>query len=276
MRRREASAVRRARPDALVSVVVCNYNYGRYLEQGIESLARQTHGPIELWLVDDASTDASRTVIARLARRFRTRFSSIATLLRDRNAGKLACMNMCLSRARGELAVTFDADDLLCPTFLEESIDALCACRRRDPSVAFVYSDCELIDSDGRALGIGRSAPWDRDLLQHSSYIPGCAVTLAAAARAAAPFDESVRVGTKHHQWLRLTSAGWKGHHLPRALFHYRLHTSNNSGIGARLLPELNGRRGSERLLSRVWPTATPTEDRAVAEELDEQRPAGR
>ncbi|MGH2991958.1 MAG: glycosyltransferase [Solirubrobacterales bacterium] len=257
MRQKSTSAAREPHPDPLVSVIVCNYNHGRYLERAIESLAHQTHGPIELHFVDDASTDASRPVMARLARRFRTRFAGIEALLRKQNAGKLACLNASLNRVNGDLAVVFDADDLLCPNFLEESIDALRAHREREPSVAFVYTDCELIDSEGRVLGVGRSLPWDRDLLERSSYIPDCAVTLAAALRAGAPYDESVRVGTKHHKWLRLKQAGWKGRHLPRPLFSYRLHASNNSGIGTRLLPELNRRRGSDRLLGRAWPTVT-------------------
>jgi glycosyltransferase involved in cell wall biosynthesis len=248
---------RKPGPDSLVSVLVCNYNHGRYLERAIDSLAQQTHDPIDLWLVDDGSTDASRAVMTRLARRFRPRFAAIGLLLLKQNAGKLACLNTCLRRVRGDVAIVFDADDLLSPTFVEESIYVLHAQRQRDPSVAFVYTDCELIDSEDRLLGIGKSLPWDRDLLERSSYIPDCAVTLAAAVRAATPFDESIRVGTKHHKWLRVHGAGWKGHYLPRPLFSYRLHGTNNSGIGARLLPELKRRRGSEQLLSRVWPATT-------------------
>lgn len=244
--------------DSLVSVIVCNYNHGPYLERAIESLAEQTHGPIELRMIDDASTDASRALMMDLAHRFRDRFAGIDTLHQRQNSGKLACLNSILDRVQGDLAVVFDADDVLLPTFLERSIEALRARRRRDRAVAFVYTDCELIDEQGCPLGIGRSVPWDQELLERSSYIPGCAVTMATALLASAPYDESVRVGTKHHTWLRLKEAGWKGHHLPRPLFSYRLHSKNVSGIGARLLPELNRRRGSERLLGQVWPTARP------------------
>jgi glycosyltransferase involved in cell wall biosynthesis len=244
--------------DSLVSAIVCNYNYGRYLEAAVGSLAAQTHRRIELRLVDDASTDASRALMADLARRHRRRFAAIGTTLHDRNSGKLACLNMTLDRVGGDLAVILDADDLLSPTFLEESIDALRVHRGRDRSVAFVYTDCELIDSEGRSLGMGRSVPWDRELLERWSYIPDCGLTLTAALRTAAPFDESIRVGTKHHKWLRLTEAGWSGRHIDRPLFSYRLHEDNVSGIGARLLPELNGPRSSERLLAPEWPTATP------------------
>lgn len=247
-------------PTGLVSVVVCNYNHGRYLERAIDSLAGQTYWPIELLLVDDGSTDRSRATIPRLADRFRSRFAAIETENRQRNGGKIACLNSRLDRVRGDLALVLDADDVLSPAFLRQSVEALREERRRDRSVAFVYTDCELIDSGGNVLGIGRSLPWDRDRLERSSYIPGCAVTLTAALREVAPFDESVRVGTKHHMYLRLKAAGWRGAHLPRALFSYRLHATNISGIGARLLPELNRRGSSERLLGEVWPTAFASE----------------
>ncbi len=85
---------------------------------------------------------------------------------------------------------------------------------------------------------------------------PVAPVTLTAAVRAGAPFDESVRVGTKHHKWRRLSAAGWRGHHLPLPLFSYRLHATNISGIGRRLLPELTRSQESEWHLARIWPTA--------------------
>lgn len=243
----------------LVSVIVPNYNYGRYLERAIESLALQTHPAIELWLVDDGSSDNSRSAIARVAERFRARFQAVEAILRNQNAGKLACLNTVLERTRGEFVLVLDADDALAPTFLEESLRALSAHRRRNPSVAFIYTNCRLIDSSERVLGVGRSLPWDRSLLERSSYIPGCAVTLSAALQAAAPFDESIRVGTKHHVYLQLCAAGWEGRHLPRQLFSYRLHASNLSGIGRRLLPTAGGSANIDPLLGEYWPTATGT-----------------
>jgi glycosyltransferase involved in cell wall biosynthesis len=253
------------RSTPLVSAIVCNYNYARYLGRTIDSLAAQTHRPIELTLVDDASRDDSKALIASLPNRHRGRFAAVNTLFRARNSGKLACLNMALDHVAGDLAVVLDADDLLSPAFLERSIEELRAQRRRDRSIGFVYTDCTLIDSEGHALGTGRSVPWDRDLLERSSYIPDCGLTLSAALRGAAPFDESIRVGSKHHKWLRVSAAGWSGRHLAHPLFSYRLHDANVSGIGSRLLPELNASPAPDRLLARVWPTAIPSGSGAQA-----------
>ena len=50
-----------------VSVVVPNYNYGRFLRGRIDSILSQTVSDIEIILIDDASTDDSHTVIATYA-----------------------------------------------------------------------------------------------------------------------------------------------------------------------------------------------------------------
>ena len=48
----------------LVSVVVPNYNYKRYLNLRIQSILQQTYQNIELILLDDASTDGSEEVLS--------------------------------------------------------------------------------------------------------------------------------------------------------------------------------------------------------------------
>ena len=47
-----------------VSVIVPNYNHGRFLQQRIESILRQTYQDFELILLDDCSTDESRAVLS--------------------------------------------------------------------------------------------------------------------------------------------------------------------------------------------------------------------
>jgi glycosyltransferase involved in cell wall biosynthesis len=44
----------------LVSVIIANFNYGRFLPDCLESIFAQTYQPIEVVVVDDGSTDDSR------------------------------------------------------------------------------------------------------------------------------------------------------------------------------------------------------------------------
>ena len=48
----------------LVSIIINNYNYGRFLDEAISSALNQTYPHIEVVVVDDGSTDDSRQLIA--------------------------------------------------------------------------------------------------------------------------------------------------------------------------------------------------------------------
>ena len=49
----------------LVSILINNYNYGRFINEAIESALAQAYERIEIIVVDDGSTDNSLEVIAR-------------------------------------------------------------------------------------------------------------------------------------------------------------------------------------------------------------------
>src|SRR4051812_33036188 len=49
----------------LVSIVITNHNYGRYLDDSIQSALEQSYDRVEVIVVDDGSTDNSRAIIAR-------------------------------------------------------------------------------------------------------------------------------------------------------------------------------------------------------------------
>ena len=50
--------------DLLVTILINNYNYGRFLRDAIDSALNQTYRNLEVIVVDDGSTDESREVIA--------------------------------------------------------------------------------------------------------------------------------------------------------------------------------------------------------------------
>jgi hypothetical protein len=73
----------------------------------------------------------------------------------------------------------------------------------------------------------------------------------------AGPYDETIRKGTKHHKWKRIVANGWRGLHIPEPLFSYRMHEGNLSGIGKRVIAEVEQGVGGERILSGYWPLQT-------------------
>ncbi|MGE5137879.1 MAG: glycosyltransferase family 2 protein, partial [Rudaea sp.] len=61
---RDGDMPRRGEGAPLLSVIVDNYNYGRFLRQAVDSALELSYRPREVIVVDDGSTDDSRQVIA--------------------------------------------------------------------------------------------------------------------------------------------------------------------------------------------------------------------
>ena len=104
--------------DMLTSVIITNYNYGAFLDEAVASVLAQTHGDIEIILVDDGSTDDST---ARLSKSLpkRTRASYLTTNL---TGGQLSAFNAGFRLARGEVLFFLDADDFYRPDYLAKAL----------------------------------------------------------------------------------------------------------------------------------------------------------
>ncbi|HEX4486935.1 MAG TPA: glycosyltransferase [Terriglobales bacterium] len=89
----------------LVSVVILNYNYGHFLKECIDSVLAQDYQPIELIVVDDGSTDDSRSVIDSYSDRLHASFKS--------NGGMVTSMNHGFNLCKGSIVIFLDADDYL-------------------------------------------------------------------------------------------------------------------------------------------------------------------
>lgn len=119
------------RAPATVGVVIPCYNYARYLPAAVNSVLSQEGVAVDIVIVDDASTDDSRTV----ARAFARRDARVRVIEHAENAGPVATFNDGLEAVRGEFLVRLDADDLLTPGSLQRAV----AVARRFPSVGLVY-----------------------------------------------------------------------------------------------------------------------------------------
>lgn len=237
----------------LLTVIVPNFNYGHYIERATRSVLDQDYGPVELIVVDDGSTDDSLAAIERALDGGHRRLARSELIAFERNRGKLAALNAALEAATGEYVVILDSDDYLAEDYASRCIAALREVRRLDDRVGFVYTDCTLIDRDDRFIDRGRSTRFDAALVERLSFLPEPALTLADALRGAAPFDESIRRATKHHKWRRIVANGWSGLHLAEPLFYYRMHDTNMSGIGRKVLSEAETGSRGERILSGYW-----------------------
>jgi glycosyltransferase involved in cell wall biosynthesis len=118
------------------SVVIANYNYGRYLSDSIRSALEQTDGMPEVVVVDDGSTDHSRDVLAS--------FGDRITAVLQENQGQTAATNHGLGICGGDVICLLDADDLMKPDRLTRLRQAYSA----HPDVDWVFHGLQHIDRE--------------------------------------------------------------------------------------------------------------------------------
>jgi glycosyltransferase involved in cell wall biosynthesis len=123
----------------LVSIIIDNFNYARFIRAAIDSALAQSYAGVEVIVVDDGSTDNSRDVISSYGDRVSTVFKP--------NGGHASAFNAGFRASRGSIVMFLDADDLLLPTAVEEVVRAW---RPQTAKAQFVLSH---VDADGRALG---------------------------------------------------------------------------------------------------------------------------
>jgi Glycosyl transferase family 2 len=125
----------------LVSIVVNNFNYARFLRQSVESALAQTHPRVEVVVVDDASNDGSREIIRSFGDR-------IVPVLQERNGGQAAALNAGFAASRGDLVIFLDADDYLYPDAAQKAASALAS------GVGTIQYRLHLVDAAGKPIDV--------------------------------------------------------------------------------------------------------------------------
>lgn len=130
----------------LVSVIVPNYNYARYLDLRMESILNQSFQDFELILLDDASTDNSIEVLEK----YRNHPKTTHFIVNETNSGlPFAQWQKGIALSHGKYIWIAEADDLASPDFLRTCIKAL----ENHPDATVAFAGAEIIDADGNTTG---------------------------------------------------------------------------------------------------------------------------
>lgn len=129
-----------------LSIVMTNYNHGRFLEESLGAILVQSYSPIEVLVVDDGSTDDSVAVIEGLAKRH-----PLLRLIRnEKNIGVLPSITRLLGEARGTHISFQSADDIVLPGLFEKAMRQFDA----HPGAAFCSALSAVIHESGKRLRV--------------------------------------------------------------------------------------------------------------------------
>ena len=135
---------------AEVTVVVPLYNYGEYIDDALQSVRAQTLDPLDLIVVDDASTDNSLEAARTWAEREAQRFNRVIIARNRTNAGLARTRNAGFDLAETSFVVPLDADNRLLPDFCSSTLSRLAGSR-----AAFAYSKIQCFGTLDHVIGNG-------------------------------------------------------------------------------------------------------------------------
>lgn len=144
----------------LLSIIIANYNYGRFLGMAIKSIIEQNaFCQCELIVVDGGSTDCSVDVIKTYAKK-------IAWWTSEKDGGQSDAFNKGFARAKGQFLTWLNADDIMVPN----SLQIICKNLRRHPECDwFTGNFFRFINGSNKVTEIGWGPNFYPRVLQRRS-----------------------------------------------------------------------------------------------------------
>ncbi len=143
----------------LVSIICLCHNQKDFVKAALESAITQTYPNIEIIVVDDASSDGSRTEIET----FLKDHPEIKFIPLDKNVGNCTAFNLAFNQSKGKYLIDLAADDLLLPVRVEMGVADL---EMADKSYGVHFSDAFLIDQEGQILNTHFNRNQDGELIE--------------------------------------------------------------------------------------------------------------
>jgi glycosyltransferase involved in cell wall biosynthesis len=223
----ETTFDQRVSESPLVSVIISNYNYGRFVKEAIDSALDQSYSNVEVIVVDDGSTDDSRRRIAGYGRR-------LVTVLKQ-NGGQASACNAGFRASKGEMVMFLDADDKLLPNIVQRVVAAF----QSKQGVAKVQYRLQIVDANAKPTGEFLPASmWPmpsgdmrQNILEHGYYTwPSTSGNAFAAAvlRRILPIPENVYRGMPDIYLCNLSALFGQVISLEKPGALYRVHGGNN------------------------------------------------
>jgi len=104
-----------------LSVILPNYNHAVYLRGALEAIWKQSLKPLEVIVIDDASTDNSVEIVEEL----KIRYPGVVLIKHDKNQGAVLSIKEGLEAASGDYVYLASSDDKVLPDFFQKSLDLL-------------------------------------------------------------------------------------------------------------------------------------------------------
>lgn len=201
----------------LISIVITYYSYADYLLEAVASINAQTYRNFEVIIVDDGSPEKHVYELDFGAIEF-----PLKIVTHESNKGLPEARNTGVKQASGEFLVIMDSDDLIEPTFLQDTLAVL-----QDSENDGVYTHMQLFGA--------RDYLWKEEvsLISLLAGEPG-PVTFLMKRRVfeeVGGYNQHLSLNSDHEFWVAALGCGMKFARLEKTLFKYRKHEQSMSSV---------------------------------------------
>ncbi|MBN2503046.1 MAG: glycosyltransferase family 2 protein [Anaerolineales bacterium] len=207
-----------------VSVIIPAYNRADLIVETLESVFAQSYRDYEIIVIDDGSTDDTRTVLAPLAAAGELRYTY------QENAGLPAARNTGIRIAEGQYVAFLDSDDLFTPDKLEKQMAVFAT----HPDAMLVHAGFSKFDNAGNDLGYRDTSFYSGQiypqmLLEWSVLMAApCVVSRREVFAEVGYFDESLWWAEDLDMWRRIARR-YPFYIVPEPLAKIRTHPTSMS-----------------------------------------------
>lgn len=211
----------------LFSVLIANFNNGKYLMDAIESVKAQTYTNWEIILLDDGSTDNSFSLYMKMEQDPRIRI-----FYNGENKGCGFTKRKCIEMARGEICGFLDADDVLTSDAIQTMVNA----HINYPNCSLIYSQFYYTNESLIVIEIPSHqcdiSP-NESFLTHKNMgaISHFATFKKKMYEKTDGIDSMMLCAVDKDLYFKLEEVG-DLKFIPAALYYYRCGTGNNVSIG--------------------------------------------
>ncbi|OQR54028.1 glycosyltransferase [Bacillus sp. CDB3] len=206
----------------MISVIMSNYNTSeKYLRESIESILKQSFTDFEFIIIDDCSTNNSKSVLKSF------NDNRIKVISNEKNLGLAASLNKALQISKGEFIARMDSDDISCETRLEKQYKYL----KSNPSVGLVASFAKKIGNDKGYIYSIVEEPGKMNVPMFFGNVichPSVMFRREAIISNHLKYNEEFKTGQDYELWSRLLKKE-KVAIIPEVLLSYRIHNNQIS-----------------------------------------------
>jgi glycosyltransferase involved in cell wall biosynthesis len=207
--------------EPLVSVIMPVYNCVAFVDEAIESMVNQTYSNLEIFIIDDCSTDGTKEKVVQWA----TLDIRIKPIYKAENTGPAETRNFAIKMAKGKYLAIMDADDISLPERLEKQVKFMEA----NLDIGVLGTTCRIMD---KKLMIQPQLTHDKikigflfgNQLSHPSTIIRADILVGLNS----PYNESFVPAEDYELWVNLLNTTLFAN-LSAELVLYRLHNNNIS-----------------------------------------------